>query len=175
MPNPKIELKKIHISERLSEETTAFVADLYINGKKAGEAKNDGHGGATFYQAYDAQGRELVAEAEAYCKTLPPKRYPASDGMRAFEVIMDLENFIDNLIEEELKKKELKKFTKKFANHIIWGIPDGDVFNQVKFKRNFLPRDREQLQKYIDEQVKPKLKEGEQILNTNLQALGIVV
>lgn len=51
----KIELKKIHFSEQLSEETHAFTANIYINGTHAGYAKNNGRGGATYYQAKEFQ------------------------------------------------------------------------------------------------------------------------
>ena len=37
-----IELKNIKIAEHLSEETTAFTADIFVNGKKVGYARNDG-------------------------------------------------------------------------------------------------------------------------------------
>lgn len=43
----KVELKKLAIYQRLSEETTAFSADVWIDGQKVGHAKNDGQGGAT--------------------------------------------------------------------------------------------------------------------------------
>jgi hypothetical protein len=171
----KIELKKLQIFERMSEETTAFAAEIYVNGINVGYAKNDGHGGSTYYHSHEGK-RDILSIAESYCvNNLPPKRYPASNGMRAFEIKMNLEHFIDGLVEDELLKKERKKIEKKFTNHIIWGVPNGNTYNQVKFKRAFIPQDRAHLQKYIDEQVKPQLFDGEQILNTNLQALGVVV
>ena len=39
-----IELKNVKIYAGLSEETIAFNASVYIDGKKVGEAKNSGHG-----------------------------------------------------------------------------------------------------------------------------------
>ncbi len=69
----KIELKEIHHSAQLSEETHAFTANLYINGTHAGYAKNNGHGGATYYQAKDEKGKVLIKEAEKYCAELPPR------------------------------------------------------------------------------------------------------
>lgn len=61
----KIELKNIKFSEALSEETNAFVADVYVNEQKVAYAKNDGHGGCTFYHAYEGM-RELVEQAEQF-------------------------------------------------------------------------------------------------------------
>ena len=43
----EITSKNISHNERLSEETNCFSATIYIDGKKAGEASNHGHGGPT--------------------------------------------------------------------------------------------------------------------------------
>lgn len=43
----KIELKRLKVYPRMSDETLAFVADVWVDGKKVGTAKNDGHGGQT--------------------------------------------------------------------------------------------------------------------------------
>lgn len=41
----KIELKKFSASERFSEETLLFKADIYLDGKKVGWVENEGRGG----------------------------------------------------------------------------------------------------------------------------------
>ena len=64
----KIELKNISHSPRLSQETEAFAADLWINGKKVAYCENDGHGGCTNYNTYNPSLRPLLKEAEEYCK-----------------------------------------------------------------------------------------------------------
>ncbi len=175
----RIELKKLTIYERMSEETTAFSAEIYIDGINAGQAKNDGHGGSTDYYAYPEH-RKLIEEAERECLALPPMKCGGGDsGMREFEVPMNLENYIDGIVEDEMRKKDKKKFEKqiekKMPNHIMWGVPNGDTYTSMKFKQNFAPAHAVQLQKYIDEKVKPQLKAGEVILNTNLQVLGITI
>ena len=71
----KIELKSIKFSEAMSEETNAFTANLYINGKKVGYCKNQGHGGCTDYNADEPKFRTIIAEAEAYCKALPKTKW----------------------------------------------------------------------------------------------------
>lgn len=165
----KIELKKLKIAENMSEETTAFTADIYVNGKSAGYAKNDGQGGCTFYHSNpDPQSRKLIEDAEKHCLGLPPINYGT------FEHKMDLEGFIDQLVEDELKAKEAKKIAKKFANHIILGVPNGNTYRQIKFNYplNAIPKDK--LQPLVDK-YKLELKDGEKILNTNLEALGIIV
>lgn len=48
----KLELKKVTFSEALSEETNAFTADVYLDGKLVATAKNTGQGGDTDIHAY---------------------------------------------------------------------------------------------------------------------------
>ena len=45
----KIELKNLKIAAHLSEETTAYSATIHVDGKRAFDARNDGHGGADRY------------------------------------------------------------------------------------------------------------------------------
>lgn len=178
----KIELKNIKINLTFSEETTMFRADLVINGIVAGEADNDGRGGCTFYsvRTYDMKkrtslsvsdierNRELLRQAEAYCLSLPPIRSEEFD----FEYDMNLEHFIDNLIEDELKKKEQKKLEKKMLDTIMWGKPNGYSYTQVKFKVPLAKVPTARLQEIVDK-YKKEFKSGDEFLNTNLEALGI--
>ena len=180
----KIELKNVKINLTFSEETTMFKADLVINGIVVGEANNDGRGGCTFYDANsynvkkqeflpDAErkrNKELIEQAEAFCKSLPPMKHTFGDVEH--EIPMSLEYFIDELVYEELKKKEQKKFEKKMVDAILWGKPNGHSYTQVKFKIPLAKIPLMQLQGVVNK-YKTQLKEGEQFLNTNLEELGI--
>lgn len=56
----KIELKKLKIANHLSEETLAYTAEVWIDGKLAFHAKNNGHGGCDhFYKAGEITEREV--------------------------------------------------------------------------------------------------------------------
>jgi hypothetical protein len=167
----KIELKNIKINLTFSEETTMFMADVYVNGKKTAYANNDGRGGCTFYNSYHAPNNdEDLRQAEAYCKSLPPMKYTFGDVEH--EIHMSLEHFIDKLVEEEEKKKEQKKLEKKMVDAILWGKPNGYSYTQVKFKMPLAKIPLIQLQGVVNK-YKTQLKEGEQFLNTNLEELGI--
>lgn len=62
-----IELRKISHSARLSEETPAYTAEIWIDGIKRGATKNDGRGGMDIIHPH-----ELRTALEAHAKTLPP-------------------------------------------------------------------------------------------------------
>jgi hypothetical protein len=62
----KIELRNVAYNARLSEETSAYAADVWIDGKKAGTTQNAGHGGPDLIRP-----RELEEKLTAYALTLP--------------------------------------------------------------------------------------------------------
>ena len=68
-----VELKNVKVAQHMSEETTAFTATLYINGKKAAHVKNDGRGGDNYPSFLDGG---LGKDFHAFCKSLPPKQFP---------------------------------------------------------------------------------------------------
>ena len=162
-----IELKKIKVAANMSEETTAFTAELFINGKNIGYVKNDGHGGCTDYHNNpDEKSKEALKAAEAYCLTLPEVDYGT------FKHKMDLETFIDDLLEKHLKEKEQSKLTKKMVDTVMWGIPNGHSYTQVKFKVPLAQIPTEKLQSYLDK-YKKDFDKDEKFLNTNLEVLGV--
>lgn len=169
----KIELKNIKVSEIMSEETTAFVADIFVDGVKAGYAKNDGHGGCTFYHAHEGK-RELIAKAEAYLSKQPKIKVA---GL-SFELDSNLETKIDMLLEDYLKEKDKKKIAKKLEKamikSVVWGKPNSESFYTQGFKTPLtieqllaIPKGKTALEN-LYRRVKTELKEGEEIFNKNL-------
>jgi len=100
----KVELRRVSVSARLSEETTAFAADIWVNGKRVGYAKNDGRGGATSVSFSEPAMRHVV---DAFAKPLQP------DGYRH---LMDpCEWLVDDLLDKHVQKKSDDRFAKKLA------------------------------------------------------------
>ena len=112
----KVTLKKIVYSEALSQETNAFTADVYIDGKLVGYARNNGCGGSTFVMAHD---RILLEAAESYFAALPPKPY--THGDRTFELPISLDGMVDEALEDYLNQKHIKKMEKDMVKGIIHG------------------------------------------------------
>ena len=100
-PNPVVTLKSLRIAASLSEETTAFTAAVFVDGKRAGHAKNDGHGGMTLVTFDDRAVRDRVRE---YGETLIPDEYKKlSNGD---------EWIVDQLVEQHLKDKDAARLAK---------------------------------------------------------------
>ena len=168
----KIELKNVKVNEAFSEETTCFIADVFINGKKVAHAKNDGRGGCTDYYPYEGK-RELLKQAEEFCKGLPKEK--VDFGGTIHEFAQSLESVIDNLLFEKEKEKEQKKIEKLCENNIVWGKPNGMSYKMLSFKGKIKFADvkktiqgQKALERLID-RVKGELKEGEIIFNKNLE------
>jgi hypothetical protein len=167
----KIELKNLKVNQAFSEETTCFIADVFINGKKVAHAKNSGRGGCTDYYHYEGQ-KELLKQAELFCKELPKREFTFGDITREFD--QTLESVIDDLVFAKEKEKEDKKIIKLCENHIVFGKPNGYSYSVLSFKGKPKFADvkktiqgQKALERLID-RVKSELKEGEEIFNKNL-------
>lgn len=180
----KIELKKIQVFERMSEETNAFVADVHINGKKVGTAKNDGHGGETFLDFLyrnDESNNQLVKDAIEYIKNLPPETSDLGNG-ETFQIKMDFPFYVDLIVEQFLKDKEQKKREKYYTIGFVFGKPNGYSYRYVSYKGKPTLLSITQkvgglqfLQKEVD-RIKPQMKEGEKFLNEeHLKSIGLNV
>lgn len=161
----KIEIKSFKFYERLSEETNAFTAELYVNGVKAAHVKNDGQGGNTFYHAYENK-RELIKQAEAYCKSLPSVKC----GNYTFD--MNLEFFIDNEVEKLIAEKDKEKFNKKKEKDMLKGIlieteKGYSLLSWKGYTLENLLRFEKGKQLILNEVTKLR-SEGKVILNTNI-------
>jgi hypothetical protein len=134
----KIELKRITVNERLSEETNCFVADLYIDGHKIGLASNRGDGEQTTYHPDHAYGRKIIQKAEQYCINLPPEQAEFNGEQLAFK--MNLPNYIDSLVSRFMAIKILKALNRKIKREtgdgIQYGKQDPD-FKLLNFRRPF--------------------------------------
>ena len=108
----KIELKNLKINERMSEETTCFSATVYVDGKRAFEACNRGHGGPNEYHGdYEA--------AQKYAASLPPyvmkEEGETCEEMTIRSLPYDLDMLIDDLINDAQYEKLIKRDLKYVA------------------------------------------------------------
>ena len=99
----KIELRRFTTNARLSQETTAFAADVWVDGKKVGHAENAGHGGNTNVRLDPS----IRAAVEAHGKTLVPAKYKSFTS--------GAEWLVDQLVEAELQRREDAPFAKRIA------------------------------------------------------------
>ena len=103
----KAELKNVKIAEFLSEETTAFTATLYIDGKKVGFAKNDGRGGNNSIYHLSSKERPQIQAFYEWAAEQPP-------NISEFgELPMSGDFYITLLVGAMEEEKELKGWCRK--------------------------------------------------------------
>lgn len=163
MDKTQITLKKVRVFASLSEETTCYQADVYIDGVLVGQAENTGKGGCTFIQAYGKGDRALLAKAvQAFAKA-------NFDGFAGV---------VDEILEAQ---NNAKRYAKDFAKGICFGVPNGMEYKVRQFRgRDGLakiagsPNGLVAIQKLYND-VKANLGTGEVVLNDNLESLGVVL
>ena len=105
-----IELKKVKIAKYLSEETTAFAAQLWVDGEYIADVSNDGHGGNNrIDHRFDGKGlntRDKVQAFEAWCETQPPNQseYGSLD--------MNSDLYISLMVDDHQEQQQIKRWCK---------------------------------------------------------------
>jgi len=178
----KIKLKKIKVAEHLSEETTAFTADVYVDGKCVGYAKNNGQGGETYVYCnggFDSPNRKAIDEAEVWAKAQPDYNQYGFNN-----IPMTLDFYIDLIVESYLRTKDETKLQaqlkRQYLKGIVYGTPERSA--TIHWKGYTLDKlvlstgsGKSVVQARIDT-IKRDLKSGEEILNADfLRSLGLTV
>lgn len=162
------ELKNIKISKSQSEETIAFTADLYVDGKKIAHVSNSGQGGA--HRLIPEPGkREQLTAFENWCNSQPHASFPGT--MEKFRSDVDLQ--ISIFIEKHVILKKLKK---SFDYKIVCGKADlsEDLYSYgmtVMFSKVHQYNNAEGLRAALKtriQTIKAGLPEGHVILNDNI-------
>lgn len=94
----EIELKKIKIVDEMSDETTCFCADVWIDGAYVGSAENAGSGGPNLYRPH---GLEDVLQKHA--ESLGPVEFAGTKLDR------DADMVVSELLEAHRLRKELRR------------------------------------------------------------------
>lgn len=123
---PKIELRKVKVHAGLSEETVAYTADLYVDGKLFAHASNRGHGGPDEFVPAKGFGYQDVVALEARVKETYPKT-------EFYGKVLDesLEALCQGLAEQDRLKTN---FRSKLSRQFVMVEHDGRVYQAKKAK-----------------------------------------
>ena len=108
-----ITLKNVKIYAGLSQSSDAFTASVYVDGKKVGEAKDDGRGGNNYVDVRDAEGRwhrnlyqKMQEEAAKHTQTYEIARLPGDEAMGwgwSETYPHNLDSYIRELLNQSIK------------------------------------------------------------------------
>lgn len=146
----KIELKNIKEHKGLSQETPAYTARVYVDGKPAVDVSNDGHGGCDYQYAIKGAAH-TVEEINDWCKANLPKiefgdDYPPMDQDLELWCHAELgrqdsikwvksqlrRNIIVNTGEKVVawtKKKKGRDIERLIRDQVAKKYPDGTILN----------------------------------------------
>lgn len=99
MQKPIIELKNIKYFASISEETNAYTATVYVDGKKYAEASNRGHGASDDFHV-EKGAESLISLNERIAATYP------KDAQ--YDLVMDLDLVVGDILEDFIATKNLK-------------------------------------------------------------------
>ncbi len=128
----KVELKKVKHSPSLSEETEAFTADVFINGKRAGSVRNSGHGGPNDVDWIGGYQGPTAQVFRDYLLTLPPE--PSEHFPEGLQMTEDL--FFSLLLEKWLRVKDAVREVKLLGTRAAKARSQGLVLLVVRQKVN---------------------------------------
>ena len=117
-----IELKNVKIYAGMSEETTAFDATLYIDGKRRCGVSNRGHGDPIAFDDW-----EVFKELNEYGKTLPVETHTLSDG-----ATWTSQPDAESLVGDALSKWESTQWLKRQTRNKILFRVEGDGENEYR-------------------------------------------
>jgi len=126
MKKPNITLKNIKHHAGLSQETHAFTATVYVDGKKFATVENAGHGGPDNHHPVSGDYKDVQKLNSLIGETFPRRGFEYNpEGYKE-----DLDGVICDLVNEFLHKREFKKTLKKIAF-----IEDGKIYTlKAKYK-----------------------------------------
>lgn len=128
----KFELRKISHNSRLSEETPAYAADLWVDGRLFAHVSNHGHGGCDMQHPAKGVTHDELRALDAEIKATYPKT--VSDDLviegKPFEMEQNLESICGDLLSEHLIAKDLQRLLKRTVAFV--DPADGRVKNYKK-------------------------------------------
>jgi hypothetical protein len=121
MEQRTVELRKVKIARFMSEETTAFTAELWVDGNLLGHVKNDGRGGNNQLDPaqWTPEGHAQIREFEAWCRNQPAEEF---DGK---SLSMNCDFFLGLLLEQYEENAMLKRKCKRNVMIKLVGQEEG--------------------------------------------------
>lgn len=119
-----ITFKKLQIANSLSEETMAYTADVYWEGRPLGHIRNDGNGGFSLFHMTEKAEKADYQAALAFAKT-QKQDLGEGYGMVPFD---HLEDYIDHVAGEEGDRQSAGRWLVRTMKTKIVLLADGKIY-----------------------------------------------
>jgi hypothetical protein len=174
----RVVLKNIKLG--IGHDLAGMFCDIWLDKKNIGYYNNDGWGGEADIHISKESEQKLLQLLQAHnwrsrmYNELGWNFYENESKISDHSVI---ESLIEHLTDEKQKEKVYKKIAKQSEKEILWGLWDNYTRSGFKGGLSLEQMVRvygvQKMQQFIDNQIKTKLQEGQEILNTNFEDLGL--
>jgi hypothetical protein len=126
----RISIKGLKVAEFMSEETLAYTATVYFDGKQIASADNGGRGGATHIRAETGQ-QDLFKQAEAFALSLPATLTDyedPKDPSGKLSIVSSLEWVVDGLAHEQQDRKKATAQMTRLMKKAAVMLEEGKLF-----------------------------------------------
>jgi len=172
-----VQLKKIKTFE--GHDGLGMSCDIWINGIKCIHAFDSANGGGNEYNGYTydnpkgEQVKQNILMFEDHIKNLPQRETKL--GGVSIKVSVDMDIYVEDLLNQMEEKKVQKKMDKLMSTAILLGVPNGNKYAYMNYKKPLSDIPVVMLQNSLNSIVAKHCKGNIVILNTNLEALGLTV
>ena len=165
-----MKLKKIKFTD--GYDGNCISCDLYVNNVKVYHCWED-QNCCGLINCDDVSNTQKVKDQIKILNDFIKKQPPFENN--GYKLKYTIDNLIYDLYKKQEKgKKDYKEFLKLQVKSIIFGYPNKyDEYSFVEQKKPLSEFNKNSLQNFINTKIKPNLKEGMVILNTNLDYLDI--
>jgi len=186
MRKPKIVLKKVKYHQ--GHEGDGVNCDVWLDGVNCLHVLDDGNGGGLNItdNAYGSKRPELiknlVKELNNFVNSLPEQTLDFGTGNcikdkqgkdKLFKIT--LEDYINDMLIEHQKAKEMKKMQKLMLTSFVIGVPNGASYSYINYKKPLSSMPKVWLQGRLENIIKMHCAGEAEILNTNLKELGLKI
>lgn len=174
----RVQIKNVKTG--FGHDLMGMYCDIWLDKKNIGYYNNDGWGGEADINITNENEQkllELLQEHNWRSRMFSELGWDFYEDESKISDHTVIESLVEHLHDEKEKEKVQKKIAKQSVDNILYGTWDN--YTKAGFKGNLSLENLvkvygvQKVQQFIENQIKPKLKEGEQILNTNFEQLGL--
>lgn len=183
MIEPKIVLKNVKTFQ--GHDGGGFNADIWINGVNCMHVYDGAYGGEfeytenIFKNPKAKKVEENIALLHKYVDQLPEVETDFIKDGKPMMIKYGLDVYIDKILIKQEQAKIDKRFDakkkKSMQTSILFGKPNEKRYSILEYKRPLSSFSTDKLQEHLNTIVLKHCKKGVEILNTNLEALGLVI
>ena len=126
----KVEIKNLKVAEHLSEGSLAFTASIWINGKKAGDAKNNGRGGNNDVDLWKRKGEQVRRNNKLHDELKEYVKQFTWESLDGKQTPYRVDFYIDRLVDDEYVRQQVKRWCR---TKTVFRIP-GKTYEEGEYE-----------------------------------------